>query len=275
MIAHRETRIVPYTADLMYRVVADVERYPEFLPWVTGLRILSRGDERLLAEMAVGYGALRERYTSEVRLDPEARRIDVVQVKGPFKTLENHWRFTPKGPENGIERCEIEFSIGFEFKNRVLAKVAGNAFEKVMLKLADAFVARAAALSKKNALSPNRPPGRNRAFIMSSSAAFTVAKAHFTAPDVAEIIMRHSRCTVVAAFARHRDMHQPDRLFRRAAAGPGDAGDRDRHMSAARVSQCTIRHRCGDFRRYRAMLLRLMQFAAARPATAPSLRWNR
>lgn len=150
MIAHRETRIVPYTADLMYQVVADVERYPQFLPWVVGLRILSRDGDTMKAEMAVGYGALRERYTSDVKLDPVARHIDVVQVKGPFKTLENHWRFTPKGSENGIERCEIEFSIGFEFRSRVLAKVAGNAFEKVMLKLADAFVARAGALSREN-----------------------------------------------------------------------------------------------------------------------------
>ena len=143
MIAHRETRIVPYTADLMYRVVAEVEKYPEFLPWVVALRILSRRGDSLVAEMAVGYGALRERYTSEVKLDPAARRIDVVQTKGPFRQLENHWRFTPKG-----EGCEIEFSIAFEFRNRMLSKVAGNAFEKVMLTMADAFVARAAALSR-------------------------------------------------------------------------------------------------------------------------------
>lgn len=143
MIAHRETRIVPYTADVMYRVVADVEKYPEFLPWVVALRVLSRDGDSLQAEMAVGYGTLRERYTSEVKLDPQARRIDVVQTKGPFKTLENHWRFSPKG-----ESCEIEFSIGFEFRNKLLAKVAGGAFEKVMMKMADAFVTRAGALSR-------------------------------------------------------------------------------------------------------------------------------
>jgi len=146
MITRGETRTVPYTADLMYRVVADVEKYPEFLPWVVALRVLSREEGRLVAEMAVGYGALRERYTSEVKLDPAARRIDVVQTKGPFKTLENHWRFIPKG-----ESCEIEFTIGFEFRNRLLAKAAGGAFEKVMLKMADAFEARAAALSRTSA----------------------------------------------------------------------------------------------------------------------------
>jgi len=122
----------------MYAVVSDVEKYPQFLPWVLALRILSRRDNGLTAEMAVGYGALRERYTSDVKLDPAIRRIDVSQIKGPFKTLENHWQFTPQG-----EGCEIAFSILFEFKNRLLHSVAGAKFEKVMLKMADAFEARA------------------------------------------------------------------------------------------------------------------------------------
>ena len=142
MIRHRETRLVPYAADLMYSVVADVEQYPKFLPWVVALRVLSRRADGLTAEMAVGYGALRERYTSDVKLDPAARTIDVVEIKGPFKTLENHWRFTPKD-----DGCEVEFSILFEFKSRLLHSVAGKSFEKVMLKMTDAFEARAAALS--------------------------------------------------------------------------------------------------------------------------------
>ncbi len=141
MISHRETRIVPYPAELMYAVVSDVEKYPEFLPWVVALRVLARDENRLTAEMAVGYGALRERYTSDVVLDPAALRVDVAQTKGPFKILENHWRFTPSG-----EGCEIEFSILFEFRSRLLHSVAGAKFEKVMLKLADAFEARAKTL---------------------------------------------------------------------------------------------------------------------------------
>jgi len=143
VIAHHETRLVPYAAELMYAVVSDVEKYPEFLPWVVALRVLSRRADGLTAEMAVGYGGLRERYTSNVALDPVQHRIDVVQTKGPFKTLENHWRFTPKG-----DGCEVEFSIVFEFRSRLLHGVAGHAFEKVMLKMADAFEARAAALSR-------------------------------------------------------------------------------------------------------------------------------
>ena len=143
MIAHRETRTLVHPAALMYAVVSDVEKYPEFLPWVVALRVLSRREGGLTAEMAVGYGGLRERYTSDVTLDPVQHRIDVVQTKGPFKTLENHWRFTPKD-----KGCEVEFSIAFEFKSRLLHGVAGHAFEKVMLTMADAFEARAAALSR-------------------------------------------------------------------------------------------------------------------------------
>jgi coenzyme Q-binding protein COQ10 len=142
MISHRETRLVPYPAELMYAVVCDVEKYPEFLPWVLALRVLSRRENGLTAEMAVGYGALRERYTSDVKLDPAIHRIDVAQIKGPFKTLENHWQFTPSGAG-----CEVTFSILFEFRSRLLHSVAGTKFEKVMLKMADAFEARAAALS--------------------------------------------------------------------------------------------------------------------------------
>jgi len=147
--AHSESRIVPYTADLMFQVVADVERYPKFLPWVVALRVLSRehvkGQDVLTAEMAVGYGALREKYTSRVILDPDARTIDVAQTSGPFKILENHWRFTPEG-----ERCRVDFSIAYEFKSRLLNAVAGAAFGKVYVKMADAFEARAKVLSDQS-----------------------------------------------------------------------------------------------------------------------------
>ena len=147
MTRHQETRHLPYDADLMFQVVSDVERYPEFLPWVLALRIKSRtqegGREILIAEMAVGYGALRERYTSRVTIDPEAMSIDVVEIAGPFKCLENHWRFTPEG-----EGSAVTFTIAFEFHNRLLQLTAGKAFETVLLRMTDAFAARAKALSE-------------------------------------------------------------------------------------------------------------------------------
>ena len=142
MTAHNESRIVPYSAELMYRVVSDIEQYPKFLPWVTALRIVSREESGLIAEMAVGYAAFRERYTSRVTFDPLLHSIDVVAIKGPFKQLENHWRFTPQ--DSG---CRIDFSIAFEFQNPLLQVAASHAFEKVLLKMTDAFVARAAELS--------------------------------------------------------------------------------------------------------------------------------
>ena len=147
MIAHRETRFVPYPAELMYQVVSDVEKYPQFLPWVVGLRVLSRGENCLTAEMAVGYGALRERYTSQVLLDPQGRRVDVTQTSGPFKLLENHWRFTPQDDDG----CEIEFAIQFEFKSRLLHNLASAKFEKAMLKMTDAFEARAKTIKEGRA----------------------------------------------------------------------------------------------------------------------------
>ncbi|MEP6829042.1 MAG: type II toxin-antitoxin system RatA family toxin [Rhizomicrobium sp.] len=150
MTEHSESRIVPYTADVMYAVVADIARYPEFLPWVVALRIKSRTNdgphEILMAEMAVGYRALRERYTSRVILDPAARTVEVAAIEGPFHRLENHWRFTPDGAGS-----RIDFSVAFEFSSRLLQAVAGGAFEKVLMKMTDAFEARAASLSQSRA----------------------------------------------------------------------------------------------------------------------------
>ncbi|MDE2112354.1 MAG: type II toxin-antitoxin system RatA family toxin [Alphaproteobacteria bacterium] len=150
MTAHAESRNVPYAADLMYAVVAEVEKYPEFLPWCAGLRVLSREQVKahdvLLAEMLVGFGNFRERYTSRVILDPANRAVDVTHMEGPFRQLDTHWRFIPEG-----DGCKVDFSITFEFKNRLLGAVAGNAFEHVLLKMTDAFEARAKSLSEKPA----------------------------------------------------------------------------------------------------------------------------
>jgi coenzyme Q-binding protein COQ10 len=140
---YRETRIVPYAADLMYRVVSDVEAYPQFLPWVLGLRVKSRSETIVIAEMMVGYKGFREKYTSRVTLDPAALTVDVTQTEGPFRKLDNQWRFTPVG----ADQCEIQFAIDFEFRNRILAAVAGASFEKALLRMTAAFEARAATLS--------------------------------------------------------------------------------------------------------------------------------
>ena len=137
-------------ADLMFRVVADVERYPDFVPGVKALHIAGReqvkGREVLSVRMTAGFKSFSESYTSRVVLDPEARTIDVVQTEGPFRQLENHWRFTPQGAG-----CRVDFSIAFELRNPVLSMVVGSAFGRFLLHTTDAFLERAEKLSKQTA----------------------------------------------------------------------------------------------------------------------------
>jgi len=146
MPRHRESRILPYTADIMYGIVADVEKYPQFLPWVTGLKIIRRVSDTIFdAEMRVGFAGLSERYISRVTLHPESYCIDVVKTEGgPFRQLENRWRFTPRG-----DVCDVEFYVAFEFRSTLLNLVAGKAFQLVTAQMAGAFEVRARALSRK------------------------------------------------------------------------------------------------------------------------------
>jgi len=148
MPSHSESRIVPYTADLMYSIVADVERYPEFVPWCVDLKVLKRETvgprEILLCETVVGFKGLRERYTSRATLIARDRRIDVEAVDGMFRKLETHWRIAPEG-----EGCRIDFSIAFEFRSRVLGAVAGGAFALVVARMTHAFEERARSISSK------------------------------------------------------------------------------------------------------------------------------
>lgn len=129
----------------MYAVVADVERYPEFLPWCISLRVLTRerrdSTDLLTAEMVVVYHGVRERYVSRVTMDPRSRTIEAVHIEGPFDHLVNRWHFEPL--KSG---CRIHFSIDFAFRNWLLSALAGVAFDRTVARMADAFVARAASL---------------------------------------------------------------------------------------------------------------------------------
>ena len=145
MPLHQEKRILPYTADEMYAVVADVEQYPQFLPWCSKLTVLKRESEGeiefVTVEMAIAYKGMRERYISRVRLDTAARTIEARHVDGPFKRLDTRWRFVPldKG-------SEVHFLIDFAFKNPVFSAVANVAFGYAASRMAEAFVRRAEAL---------------------------------------------------------------------------------------------------------------------------------
>jgi coenzyme Q-binding protein COQ10 len=127
----------------MFALVADIERYPEFLPWCVALRIVGRrsdGDmEYLTSEMVVAYHVFREKFRSQVRLDRGGSRIDVDYVDGPFRSLKNGWAFRVK-PDGG---SIVDFSIDFEFRSFVLQATAHAVFEKAFLRMSEAFVERA------------------------------------------------------------------------------------------------------------------------------------
>jgi len=146
MPTFRMTRTVKHTPDQMFALVADVERYPEFLPLCEELRVIRRvqsgeGVETLVATMSVGYKAINESFTTRVTLDEPRLRIGVEYVDGPFKYLENRWNFrdAPGG-------CEVEFYINYEFKSFALSILMGSVFDKAFRKFTEAFEQRADAV---------------------------------------------------------------------------------------------------------------------------------
>ena len=145
MPQHSETRILPYTAQQMYDLVADVGRYPEFLPWTAAARIRSvedKGDHtEMLADLVVSFKVFRERFGSRVTLYPEEKRIDTAYIDGPFRYLESRWRF-----RDVAEGCEVSFDVDFEFRNRILQGAAGMFFYEAMQRIVRAFERRAAEL---------------------------------------------------------------------------------------------------------------------------------
>ena len=138
MPTHAEQRRLPYSATQLFDLVADVERYPEFLPWCVGARIRERTEKLLVADLLIGYRMVRERFTSRVVLSPPDR-IDVAYSEGPFKYLNNHWIFVPQ-PDGG---CVIDFYVDFEFRSRLLQKVIEVLFNEAVRRMVSAFEGRA------------------------------------------------------------------------------------------------------------------------------------
>ena len=135
----RESRRLPYTAEQMFDLVADVGRYSEFLPWVIATRVRSDSDTEMVADMVVGFKSLREKFTSKVA-KKWPHMIDVDYVDGPLRVLDNTWIFRPH-PEGG---CEIDFKVEFTFKNRMFERIAGQYFDRAFHKMVAAFESRAA-----------------------------------------------------------------------------------------------------------------------------------
>ena len=145
MPTHAETRTLPYSADQMYALVADVASYPDFLPWCAAARIRSSSPEGaaevMLADLVISFKVFRERFTSRVTLWPDQMKIDTEYLDGPFKYMLSNWRF-----EDAPQGCKVHFHVDFEFRNRILQGIIGVVFNEAMLRVVKAFEKRAEAL---------------------------------------------------------------------------------------------------------------------------------
>ena len=142
---HAETRLLPYSPQQMYDLVADVEDYPKFLPWCAAARIRSRkaegASEVMLADLVISFRVFRETFGSKVTLWPGEMAIDTAYIDGPFKHMNSRWEFS-EAPEG----CRVHFEVDFEFKNRLLQGAAGMFFNEAMQRIVRAFEKRAAEL---------------------------------------------------------------------------------------------------------------------------------
>ncbi len=138
MPTHSERKVLNFSPQDLYDMVADVGCYPEFLPWCEAARIRTRQDRRLIADLVIGFKFVRERFTSQVDLDPEALRIDVAYVDGPFHYLHNHWVFVPH-----TAGCLIDFHVDFAFRSRLLQTLMEPFFHEAVRRMVGAFEQRA------------------------------------------------------------------------------------------------------------------------------------
>lgn len=143
MPTHAEKRVLPYSDEQLFDMVADVCRYPEFLPWCVGARVVSRTEDELIADMTVGFKMVRETFRSQVTLE-RPHHVHVRYLNGPFRYLNNHWRFRPV--ENGTE---VDFFVDFEFKSRLLQAVIGTVFNEAVRLMVRSFERRAAVLYRR------------------------------------------------------------------------------------------------------------------------------
>ena len=141
MPRHSETKVLPYSPEQLFELVADIEKYDEFLPWVVAVRIKSSSEAETIADLVVGFNAFKERFTSRVtKQAPDKIMVDYVD--GPLKYLHNEWRFTPV-ESGGTELC---FAVDFAFKSRLFETLAGQMFDRALRRMTSAFEQRAAAL---------------------------------------------------------------------------------------------------------------------------------
>lgn len=141
MPRHAETRHLPYTPEEMFDLVADVARYPEFLPWVSAARVREEEPGVSVADLVIGFGGFKERFTSRVR-QHRPHRLVVDYVDGPLRSLINEWSFASDG-QGG---CALTFRVEFAFRSRILETVATRVFDRALRSMIAAFEARASRL---------------------------------------------------------------------------------------------------------------------------------
>jgi coenzyme Q-binding protein COQ10 len=146
MPSHHEKRILPYTPQQLFELVADVEKYQEFLPWCASSRINWRKENQFNADVAIGYKIFQEMFTSTVTLQPY-QRIDVIYEHGPFTHLTNYWTFQQTGRKN-MPHCELEFFVDFQFHSGILNGAMTAIFQEAVHSMIGAFEKRAAAIYK-------------------------------------------------------------------------------------------------------------------------------
>jgi coenzyme Q-binding protein COQ10 len=139
LATHSEQRALPHSSEQLFGLVADVEKYPEFLPWCVGARIRSQESDLLVADLMIGFNGLNEQFTTQVKLDRVAMKIDVIYQEGPFKYLNNRWLFMSKN----AGACDLDFFIDFEFKSRLLQALMGPLFGEAVRRMVGAFESRA------------------------------------------------------------------------------------------------------------------------------------
>jgi coenzyme Q-binding protein COQ10 len=141
MPTHAERRVVGYRPEQLFDLVADIGKYPEFLPWCTGARVRAQSEREVVADLTIGFGPFRESFTSRVTL----ARPELVRVRyenGPFRYLNNQWRFTP-APDGAQGGTHVDFFVDFEFRSRLLQAAIGVVFNEAVRRMVNAFLKRA------------------------------------------------------------------------------------------------------------------------------------
>ncbi len=150
MHAHAERRFLPYKKEDIFNLIADVAKYPEFLPWCLAARVRGESAESFEADLVIGFKMVRETFTSRVDLDPH-KRIDVTYTKGPMRHLNNRWLI-----EDTDGGCIVDFDVSFEFRSVILQRLIGALFGEAVRRMVSAFEARASEKCERSSDQPAR-----------------------------------------------------------------------------------------------------------------------